>query len=73
MSDRDQISSLLAADWKVVSYSSHNDMGEDDNVEWIVHKILLEKDNSLSCYEVHFEGDEFSTVKEVIIAPGKYK
>ena len=46
---------------------------EDDNVEWIVHKILLQKDNSLSCYKVHFEGDDFSTVKEVIIAPGKYK
>jgi hypothetical protein len=71
---RDQISVLLDSGWKVVGYTTqHHEMLAGDDVEGISHKILLQKDNTLRCYEVHFDGDEFNCVKETVLAPGKYK
>jgi hypothetical protein len=71
--NREYISELLADDWKVVSFTSHHhEMLESDNVERISHKLLLQKDDSLRLYEVHFGGNTYDSVIEIIIAPGMH-
>ena len=70
---RDQLSDLLESGWKVVGYNNRAQMLESDEREWYVHSVLVQKENSLRCYEIIYDADRFDVFKEVIIAPGKYK
>jgi hypothetical protein len=73
---RQEISDLFEGGWEIVgtsSQSSERGSTKDDNdFEWIEHRLILRKENSVICFAVNFNGLDFFDVTKFILAPGKH-